>query len=95
MRRKVFDDSPAPSGNSMLAYVLLRLSRIYGDDELEEKAVSVFKLILGGLQNAGRRSAGGSSQSTSTSRSGARSRSSGRRRARWRRRRCAAGIPAR
>jgi uncharacterized protein YyaL (SSP411 family) len=53
VRRKVFDDSPAPSGNSMLAYVLLRLARIYGDDELEEKALSVFKLIMGGLQNAG------------------------------------------
>ena len=53
VRRKVFDDSPAPSGNSMLAYVLLRLSRIYGDDELEEKALGVFKLTLGGLQNAG------------------------------------------
>jgi hypothetical protein len=36
----------------MMAYVLLRLSRIYGDDELEEKAVSVFKLMLGGMQNA-------------------------------------------
>jgi len=32
--------------------VLLRLARIYGDDELEAKAVSVFKLTLGGLQNA-------------------------------------------
>jgi uncharacterized protein YyaL (SSP411 family) len=53
VRRKVFDDSPAPSGNSMLAYVLLRLSRIYGDDDLETKAVGVFKLTLGGLQNAG------------------------------------------
>ena len=51
VRRKIFDDQPAPSGNSMLAYVLLRLSRIYGDDELEEKALSVYKLILGGLQN--------------------------------------------
>jgi len=53
VRRKIFDDSPAPSGNSMLAYVLLRLSRIYGEDELENKAVEVFKLTLGGLQNAG------------------------------------------
>jgi uncharacterized protein YyaL (SSP411 family) len=44
-RRKDFDDHPAPSGNSMLAYVLLRLARIYGDDELEERAVSVFRLI--------------------------------------------------
>jgi uncharacterized protein YyaL (SSP411 family) len=52
VRRKVFDDSPAPSGNAMLAYVLLRLSRIYGDDDLEAKAVSVFKLSLGGMQHA-------------------------------------------
>jgi uncharacterized protein len=44
VRKKAYDDSPAPSGNSMLAYVLLRLSRIYGDDALEEKAVSVLKL---------------------------------------------------
>ena len=34
-RKKDFDDHPTPSGNSMLAYVLLRLARIYGDDELE------------------------------------------------------------
>ncbi len=51
VRKKIFDDQPAPSGNSMLAYVLLRLSRIYGDDELEEMALGVYKLILGGLQN--------------------------------------------
>ena len=51
IRKKGFDDHPAPSGNSMMAWVLLRLSRIYGDDDLEAKAVSVFKLELGGLQN--------------------------------------------
>jgi uncharacterized protein YyaL (SSP411 family) len=45
VRRKDFDDHPAPSGNSMLAYVLLRLARIYGDDELEERAASVFRLV--------------------------------------------------
>jgi uncharacterized protein YyaL (SSP411 family) len=28
----------------MLAYVLLRLARIYGDDELERRAVGVFRL---------------------------------------------------
>ena len=49
IRKKGFDDHPAPSGNSMMAWVLLRLSRIYGDDDLEAKAVSVFKLELGGL----------------------------------------------
>jgi uncharacterized protein YyaL (SSP411 family) len=30
----------------MLAYVLLRLARIYGDDELEQRAASVFGLVL-------------------------------------------------
>jgi uncharacterized protein YyaL (SSP411 family) len=45
LRRKDLDDNPTPSGNSMLAYVLLRLARIYGDDELERRAVSVFRLV--------------------------------------------------
>ena len=44
-RQKAFDDNPLPSGNSTLADVLLRLSRIYGDDELERRAVGVFRLI--------------------------------------------------
>ena len=44
-RKKDFDDHPTPSGNSMLAYVLLRLARIYGDDELERRAVGVFRLV--------------------------------------------------
>ena len=44
-RKKDFDDNPTPSGNSMLAYVLLRLARIWGDDELERRAVSVFRLV--------------------------------------------------
>jgi uncharacterized protein YyaL (SSP411 family) len=44
-RTKDLQDSPVPSGNSMLAYVLLRLSRIWGDDELEQRAVSVFRLL--------------------------------------------------
>ena len=35
-RKKDLDDHPTPSGNSMLAYVLLRLARIWGDDELEQ-----------------------------------------------------------
>ena len=34
-RTKDLQDTPVPSGNSMLAWVLLRLSRIWGDDELE------------------------------------------------------------
>jgi uncharacterized protein len=44
-RKKDLDDNPVPSGNSMLAYVLLRLSRIYGDDELERRAVGVLRLM--------------------------------------------------
>ncbi len=51
-RRKDFDDNPIPSGNSMLAFVLLRLARIYGDDELEQRAVSVFRLVHGALRRA-------------------------------------------
>ena len=37
-RKKLLDDHPSPSGNAMLAYVLLRLGRIWGDDELERRA---------------------------------------------------------
>jgi uncharacterized protein len=39
------DDHPTPSGNSMLAYVLLRLARIWGDDELERRGVEVLRLV--------------------------------------------------
>jgi uncharacterized protein YyaL (SSP411 family) len=51
-RQKAFDDNPTPSGNSMLAHVLLRLGRIYGDDELEQRAVGVFRLIAHALPRA-------------------------------------------
>jgi uncharacterized protein YyaL (SSP411 family) len=51
-RRKEFDDHPTPSGNSMTAYVLLRLARIYGDTELEKHAVSVFRLAHTYLERA-------------------------------------------
>jgi len=44
-RKKDLIDHPIPSGNSMLAYVLLRLARIYGDDELERRAVGVLRLL--------------------------------------------------
>jgi uncharacterized protein len=44
-RKKDFDDHPTPSGNSMLAYVLLRLARLWGDTELEREAVGVFRLV--------------------------------------------------
>jgi uncharacterized protein YyaL (SSP411 family) len=51
-RKKDFDDHPTPSGNSMLAYVLLRLARIYGDDELERHATSVFRLVRDSIVRA-------------------------------------------
>ncbi len=51
-RTKPLDDHPLPSGNSMLAHVLLRLARIYGDDELERRAVDVFRLLVNGFRRA-------------------------------------------
>ena len=51
-RTKELDDHPLPSGNSMLAYVLLRLARIYGDDELERRGVSVLRLLQPALERA-------------------------------------------
>jgi uncharacterized protein len=44
-RQKDLDDNPTPSGNSMLAFVLLRLARIWGDDELERRAAGVLRLV--------------------------------------------------
>ena len=52
MRRKDLDDHPTPSGNSMLAFVLLRLARIWGDDDLERTATGVFRLLLPMLARA-------------------------------------------
>jgi uncharacterized protein YyaL (SSP411 family) len=51
-RTKDLQDSPVPSGNAMLAYVLLRLARIRGEDELERRAVSVFRLVEPALRRA-------------------------------------------
>jgi uncharacterized protein YyaL (SSP411 family) len=51
-RTKELDDHPLPSGNSMLAHVLLRLARIYGDDELERRGVSVLRLVRSALERA-------------------------------------------
>ena len=51
-RKKELDDHPAPSGNAMLAYVLLRLARIYGDEELERRAAGVLRLVHAALTRA-------------------------------------------
>jgi uncharacterized protein len=49
---KPLDDHPLPSGNSMLAHVLVRLARIYGDDELERAASGVLRLLRPALERA-------------------------------------------
>jgi uncharacterized protein len=51
-RRKEFDDHPTPSGNSMMAFVALRLARIWGDDELERAAVGAFRVARPLLERA-------------------------------------------
>ena len=52
IRTKDLDDNPTPSGNSMLAHVLLRLARIWGDDELERLGVGVLRLVASALARA-------------------------------------------
>ncbi|HUQ22693.1 MAG TPA: thioredoxin domain-containing protein [Gaiellaceae bacterium] len=51
-RTKELDDHPLPSGNAMLAHVLLRLARIYGDDDLERGGVAVLRLVRPALERA-------------------------------------------
>jgi hypothetical protein len=51
-RQKAFDDNPTPAGSSMLAFVLLRLARIWGDDELERQAVGTLRLVRNLLTRA-------------------------------------------
>ncbi|MFO7573142.1 MAG: hypothetical protein R6W48_11180, partial [Gaiellaceae bacterium] len=51
-RTKDLQDTPIPSGSSMLAWVLLRLARIWGDEELERTAVSTFRLVEPALRRA-------------------------------------------
>jgi uncharacterized protein YyaL (SSP411 family) len=52
IRTKDLDDNPIPSGNSMLAWVLLRLARIWDDDELERLGVGVLRLVAPALTRA-------------------------------------------
>jgi hypothetical protein len=51
-RKKELDDHPTPSGNAMLAYVLLRLARLWGDDELERQGAAVLRLVREALLRA-------------------------------------------
>jgi uncharacterized protein len=43
-RHKELDDNPTPSGQSLMATVLLRLARLHADEALESEAVGVLRL---------------------------------------------------
>jgi uncharacterized protein len=51
-RKKDLEDHPTPSGNSMLAFVLLRVARIWGDDDLERRAAGVLRLVRDAIPRA-------------------------------------------
>jgi len=51
-RTKDLQDTPVASGSSMLAWVLLRLARLWGDEELERRAVSAFRLVEPAIHRA-------------------------------------------
>jgi hypothetical protein len=51
-RTKDQQDTPAPSGSSMLAWILLRLGRLWGDEGLEPTAVAALRLVEPGLRRA-------------------------------------------
>src|SRR5205814_9912299 len=42
--RKELDDNPTPSGNSLMATLLVRLGRLHGDAERERTALDVVRL---------------------------------------------------
>ena len=52
VRTKDLDDNPIPAGNSMLAWVLIRLGRLWGDDELEQLGVGALRLLTPALTRA-------------------------------------------
>ena len=49
---KELDDNPTPSGNSLLAHVLIRLARIYAEPQLEERAAAAMRLAVDGMRRA-------------------------------------------
>ncbi len=53
-RAKDLDDDPTPSGNSMLASVLIRLGRIWGDDALVERGEGVLRLLAPAMERVPR-----------------------------------------
>jgi uncharacterized protein len=53
-RSKDLDDDPTPSGNSMMASVLIRLGRIWGDDALVERGEGVLRLLAPAMERVPR-----------------------------------------
>jgi uncharacterized protein YyaL (SSP411 family) len=53
-RPKDLDDDPTPSGNSMLASVLVRLGRIWGEDALVERGAGVLRLLAPAMERVPR-----------------------------------------
>jgi len=53
-RAKDVDDDPLPSGNSMLASVLIRLGRIWGDDSLVTRGEEVLRLLAPAMERVPR-----------------------------------------
>jgi uncharacterized protein YyaL (SSP411 family) len=53
-RAKDLDDDPTPSGNSMLASVLVRLGRIWGDERLVERGEGVLRLLAPAMERVPR-----------------------------------------
>jgi uncharacterized protein YyaL (SSP411 family) len=53
-RVKELDDEPMPSGSSMLASVLIRLARIWGEPGLEDRAVGALRLVVPALERGPR-----------------------------------------
>ncbi len=52
VRQKELDDHPTPAGNSMMASVLLRLARIFGDEEFERRGVGALGIARRLLEQA-------------------------------------------
>jgi uncharacterized protein YyaL (SSP411 family) len=53
-RSKDLDDDPIPSGNSMMASVLLRLGRIWGDDAMTARGEGVLRLLAPAMERVPR-----------------------------------------
>ena len=53
-RAKDLDDDPTPSGSSMLASVLVRLGRIWGDEDLVERGAGVLRLLAPAMERVPR-----------------------------------------